>query len=545
MYICSNCAGHLKYDIKTKKLLCESCGSDFPVGRIDESKLFKKEDSSYSTTKQADDLYSTYVFSCPQCGGEIRNDNNEAASFCLYCGASNVLEGRLSDEKKPDYILPFSIDKEQCKEIYRKFAKKKIFAPSDFMTEGKAEGFRGIYMPYWIYNIEQKGKISLKGEKTRTKGDLKFYEEYALTGDLDARYEGLMYDASSSFYDDYSQCISPFDMKEAVLFDSSYLAGFYADTYDVGDNVYTEEALKIVNDITYNDHVKNSFKAVKPNTPKDLTQTLNSDAYDKKSALLPVWFMSVRYKDRMLYSAINGQTGEIASDIPISITKYLIGSLILFVPIFLVLNIFLSLNGTKIAVASSLVSIAVGIIYATMSKKLRKIETKENDKGYVFLHPEEFDLKELEEKEKTKEEIKKEGKKGSTYIVIAVILIYLAGQVGFPLYFFFASVGFSLLTRCFGVLLQIACAVVFFINMSGKNKEVRSHRFAFLAPFFAGIASAMTIVLLPVNDLYYYIVSIMALVAVIISAIELVKRYNELISRPIPQFKRKGGDDNA
>lgn len=555
MYICKNCAGHLKYDIKEEKLVCESCNSMFPIGEIKESKQFEKDKTQKSDSfeeqyivdgAEVSDTYETYIFTCPQCGGEIRCDYNEAATFCPYCGASNVLEGRLAREKKTEYIIPFKIDKEKCKEIYKKYAKRKIFAPSDITKEGVVDGFRGIYMPYWSYEINQSGNIELKGEQTRYSGNYTYYDEYKLEGIIDGSYEGIVFDASSSFYDDYSQCISPFDIKDIKNFDSSYMAGFYADTYDVDGEIYEEEALDIAGRIAYDDYVKKGFSK-KIKEPVSIPNALNTRCSEKKSALLPVWFMAYKYKGRILYSAINGQTGEIAADIPISIKKYIIGSLILCIPIFIVLNMFLSLNGPKIALLASLTAIIAGIIYAVMSSKLRKIESKEKDKGYVFAHRKEFesDFEEKMQNEKEIDGLKKEIFSVTGMIVIVVVAVLVFSFLAVPAIYLFVLLGTDMFIRILGLISLVANTVVFIINLSKKNKSVRNHRLAMLFPFTAGLVSSLMLIVSPAFDMFYYIAAVVTLSAMIVSVIVLADRYNELISRPMPQFKREGGDDNA
>ena len=76
-----------------------------------------------------------------------------------------------------------------------------------------------------------------------------------------------------------------------------------------------------------------------------LTPTVDN----KVLTMMPVWFMSIRHKehgkeDRISYVAVNGQTGEAAGDLPISLGKYLIGSAILAAAIFALMFFTVSLN---------------------------------------------------------------------------------------------------------------------------------------------------------------------------------------------------------
>jgi hypothetical protein len=61
-------------------------------------------------------------------------------------------------------------------------------------------------MPYEIYDIESHDNFEATGEKySHRAGDYIIYNVYKITGKLDANYDGLSYDLSSSYSDDVSQ----------------------------------------------------------------------------------------------------------------------------------------------------------------------------------------------------------------------------------------------------------------------------------------------------------------------------------------------------
>ena len=120
--------------------------------------------------------------------------------------------------------------------------KHSIFAPKELRDPSYIDSFRGIYMPYWAFYISQKGSLSLNGKKTSRRGDYIITDHYALTGDLDAYYKGLSYDASSSFDDNISEELAPYNLKGMKAFTPAYLSGFYADTSDVDAKVYQGDA---------------------------------------------------------------------------------------------------------------------------------------------------------------------------------------------------------------------------------------------------------------------------------------------------------------
>ena len=305
MLSCPNCGGNLKFDIPSQQLSCEHCHTLFDPYDFDG----KTSDAEESKTFDGD--YEVTIFTCPQCGGEILSTDNAAAGFCSFCGASTILYSRISHEKRPNYIIPFQKTKEQCKEAYARRMKHSIFAPKELRDPSYIDSFRGIYMPYWAFYISQKGSLSLNGKKTSRRGDYIITDHYALTGDLDAYYKGLSYDASSSFDDNISEELAPYNLKGMKAFTPAYLSGFYADTSDVdakvyqGDAEYTasaETTERIASDGTFADF---TMDTIRPEQLHTKTETIDS-------TMFPVWFLSYRKKDRVtdVLSFPLGQNGH-------------------------------------------------------------------------------------------------------------------------------------------------------------------------------------------------------------------------------------------
>ena len=60
------------------------------------------------------------VYICQSCGGEITADKNTGATTCPFCGNRVVLKGQFEGALKPDYVIPFKLDKKAAKEAYYK-----------------------------------------------------------------------------------------------------------------------------------------------------------------------------------------------------------------------------------------------------------------------------------------------------------------------------------------------------------------------------------------------------------------------------------------
>ena len=205
MYNCPNCSGNLSFDIATQKLMCDYCKT-----QIDPYEYEKAQDAEVS------DVFGVTVFTCPQCGGEIMTTNVTAAGFCTYCGASTILDSRMREEKRPAHIIPFSHTKEDCRKSYSSLVGRALFAPRALRDPEYLDRFRGIYIPYWVYDYKMEGDLHLKGTKSYRRGDYKITENYSMTGQVNAVYSGLTHDASSSFDDTVAASIAPYEASKLI-----------------------------------------------------------------------------------------------------------------------------------------------------------------------------------------------------------------------------------------------------------------------------------------------------------------------------------------
>jgi len=371
MFSCPNCGGNLKFDIPSQQLSCEYCHT--------QADPYSFEDKAQDSFMQQD--FEATIFTCPQCGGEILSTDTSAAEFCSFCGASTILHSRLVKEKRPNYIIPFKQTKEDCKKAYSAMMKKAFFAPDALKNPKYIDSFRGIYMPYWAFYMTQQDGFSLKGTKSYRRGNYVYTDHYALEGDIEAYYKGLSYDASSSFDDNISEKIAPYDVKGMKAFTPAFLSGFYADTADVSSEVYESDATQIARNHSVSQIYQERAFTGYSMSPLMEEDSLNTTTQSVDSTMFPVWFMSYRNAGRVAYATVNGQTGKVVADLPIDAKKYLIGSLILALPIFLLLNLFFTVIPSVLLIISTILALLTCIIYAVELVQLRKKEKGLEDKG--------------------------------------------------------------------------------------------------------------------------------------------------------------------
>ena len=544
MYNCPNCSGNLSFDIASQKLMCDYCKT-----QLDPYEYEKTRDA------EENDMFGVTVFTCPQCGGEIMTTNVTAAGFCTYCGASTILDSRMSSEKRPAHIIPFTRTKEDCRKAYSSLVRKALFAPRELRDPEFLDRFRGIYIPYWVYNYSFGGNMDLTGVKSYRRGDYKITEHYRLSGEVSADYKGLTHDASSSFDDNVAAGIAPFEAARLQPFTPSILCGFYADAPDVDSSVYEEDILDAISEDSISRlsgaPVYRDAGVRMPSTGefkgKLRGPSLNVREEKPVCAYLPVWFLTYRKNDRVAYAVMNGSTGKITADLPVEPVKYLLGSLLLAIPIFAVLAFFFTMTGQMVLTASSVLALISLVFYGTEIAAISKKDSRSGDKGFRS------DSADSAADEKADSF---DGKKiSSRFSKIGGTLIWVAAVIFIVIPRFLDILG-SLVTDHLhltgfkiygGISLALLLGAVIYAFSGAKTEMAKKNLLLHaLGSILAVVASAAVLIWNPVSDLWFYGGSILAAVGVCLTFMGIIGKYNILATRPLPTFyDRKGGNDRA
>ncbi len=532
MYECPNCAGNLQFDIDCQQLLCRHCNTT-----VDPYSFQKEKDAEEATE------YDVTVFSCPQCGGTILSEDTTAATFCSFCGASTILDSRIKKERRPARIIPFTRTKEDCKKAYAKMMRRAIFAPGELKKAEHIDKFRGIYMPYWIFSFENKGEISFNGTRSHQRGDYLHTKHYTLQSYVDASYQGISYDASAAFSDNLSSAIAPFDLTQEKPFTPSFLSGFYADTSDVDKWVYQGEAQDMALEDGFRYISKNSvcrWHHVADKNESSLKNALRPECTSHDLVMLPVWFLSYRNGDRVAYAVVNGQTGKAAADLPVDRKKYIIGSLLLALPIFILFNLFFTVKPDILLWLSLLLAFICGVISSVQMSHIRRKDSGEDDRGLVHKNSKATGWVNYADTGRRKKSMGS-AMGGILFTIVSTILAVMILPN-----FLIAE----LARGGKGAVTGVAALILFAGIMMGPkikklNISMKDMLSGLAKPAAVILFSLLILLIHPASDLYYYGGVIAALCVVIWNLLDIIGRYNVLATRKLPQFNRRGGDDNA
>ena len=328
-YKCPCCAAPITYDGAKQKMACASCGNDYEVADVEEfNKAMAVEpqsdfvwDMSDNGSLDAEDGVS--AFSCPSCGGEIVSDGNTVATHCPYCDSPAIMPSQVSGVNKPDFVIPFKLDKEVAKQKYAEFTSKKILLPKSFKSSSKIEDITGMYVPFWLFDCDTDSKITYRAETREHWSDSDYNytrtNHYMIFRAGQVGFNKVPIDGSAKMDDAYMEAIEPFDYNELVPFSTSYLSGHLADKFDVSSDECVVRA---------NERIKNSTIDLFRDTVKGYStvsvasSNINLQNGSVKYALLPVWTLNTKYKDEIYSFAMNAQTGKFIGKLPISWGKF-------------------------------------------------------------------------------------------------------------------------------------------------------------------------------------------------------------------------------
>lgn len=334
-YKCPTCNAAIIYDPKNKMWNCEYCGNKYTIEDLKKHNNAKKIEVS---EEEANVEYVSYH--CKDCGAEIIADAQTSATFCVYCGNTAILKNKLVGKFAPDLIIPFKMDKQVAIDEFKNLSKGRPLMPKFFNDEKNIEKIKGIYIPFWFYDICVDGDITLRAEDISTwhSGDYRYTktDTYTLVRDGSMNFYKIPIDGSTRFDNDTMNSLEPFIYSQLEEFNYAYLSGFYAEKYDqTADELYNLAANRAIESAK-----ETMSKSTKVYSTKVITkENLKPIPLDKKYALLPVWMVNVKYKDKLYLFAMNGQTGEFIGDIPIDKKKAVLYSILTFVISFIIITI--------------------------------------------------------------------------------------------------------------------------------------------------------------------------------------------------------------
>lgn len=338
----------------TDELICLYCRNEWSSERVEEQfGLGAGIDHLQGTVLASGakdiraDTATLVSFKCPGCGAEVTiNTANAMTARCHWCRHVLGVNEQVPNGAVPDAVLSFHIKKDDAVARIRQFVgKRQLFALKEFKQQFTPENVIGVYLPYMIVDGNVSADVAGQGEiKTREyergsgNNKEKYYDAdvYQVKRHVDFTIDDLPLESSAergnfdtrANTNNIINAILPFDTKNAVKWNASYLAGFSSEKRD--QNVERlrprlEDELLSIARAQVEDSVRRYGRGVRWEQ-----EHLEVHGTRWVSMYLPVWLYSYQQGGKgglLHYIAVNGRTGETMGSVPVQQWKLILTAL--------------------------------------------------------------------------------------------------------------------------------------------------------------------------------------------------------------------------
>jgi len=236
---------------------------------------------------------------------------------CPCCGNAQIVKARLSGLLKPDWVIPFKLDKEVAVSALKKFCHGKRLLPSSFKEEKRVESVQSLYLPFWLFDAKARGHIRYRATRVNSWSDSRFHytktEYYSVVRDGVLDFEKIPVDGSDKMDDAYMDAIEPFEYADLKDFNTAFLAGHTAEKFDVNVEQSKERASGRIK-TSVEDQFKRSVTGY--TSVKTENSNVNIEGSKVHYSLFPVWVLNTLHKGKSYVFMMNGQTGRLAGRLP-------------------------------------------------------------------------------------------------------------------------------------------------------------------------------------------------------------------------------------
>lgn len=273
-------------------------------------------------------------FRCEGCSSEVSVDPDQRAYVCPFCDSAYVVEFSPAETNRqpPEFVIGFGVDKERARACFQQWiGEGGWFRPGDLRRTASIDRLRGVYLPFWTfamqtdsvwrarigeywYRTETYTTTGANGKlETRTR-QVRETEWWDLQGRHHRYYSGYMVSGSRGLTQEEAERIGPFNLPALRRYAPHYLAGWAAEEYSVS----AVEALQRCQQEFY----RRERRHVAEFLPGDCHDSLQVSTEFRKVTsdlcLLPVYVVAYRYGGRLYRFLVNGQTGRVTGERPVS-----------------------------------------------------------------------------------------------------------------------------------------------------------------------------------------------------------------------------------
>lgn len=271
------------------------------------------------------------VYHCESCGSERSIPGDQVGLTCPFCGSEAVNEGATETRViQPAGLLPFAISKEDAYQKFKKWLGMGWFHPNNLSRLASLEKIQGVYLPFWTFDASTYSQWSAQAgyyyyetryvtdaNGNRRAQQVRKVRWESVSGNFQHFFDDVLVIASQGVDQSLAHKVYPYDLTQLVNYDAHYLLGWETELYqhDIKDSYQTADQ------IMDGEIAQMIVRLIPGDTHRFLKIRTQKDRLTYKHLLLPSWVAGYRYKGKVFQFLVNGQTGRIGGNKPLSAWK--------------------------------------------------------------------------------------------------------------------------------------------------------------------------------------------------------------------------------
>jgi len=329
---CPSCGAKMTWSPEADALACDHCGHKMEVPRSAAATILERplEEAGEAARGLGRELR---VAQCKNCGARVTFEDVATSLECLFCGSANVLAQEANrNALRPESLVPLDVGREDVQAKLSAWTRALWFRPNA-LKQLKAFEAQGVYVPCWTFDCHvdsewsadaghyywttQVVPVMVNGKLTMRAQPVRKVRWVPAWGNRRDDYDDVLVHASEGVPVALVERLGGFDTQRLVPYRPEYLAGWHAEEYQLDlehawergqTRVVEQQERRCAGDVPGDTH-----RALRVhNTIRDVRW---------KHVLLPLWTVSYRHAGKVYTVLVNGQTGQVHGEAPLSWAK--------------------------------------------------------------------------------------------------------------------------------------------------------------------------------------------------------------------------------
>jgi hypothetical protein len=351
---CPDCGGEMEWNAGKQVFACPFCGfiSKEQPGGPDATGEIREHDLEATINAVGDErrgygTQSVHV-KCTSCQAISVFEPGRVAQRCAFCGSpSLVAYEETRDPITPESLLPVKLSEAQVRDLLKQWYASRWFAPDALRRRALTDTLQGIYLPYWTFDARAYSQWTAESgdhywdtelfsdaNGNRQTRQVQKTRWYPSSGELNHFFDDDLVPGTVGVRIDLLRSVEPFPTDQLKAYDAAYVRGWVVERYQVDLRRASDTSRAAMDQAMYS----MCGQQVPGDTYRNLNVDTRYDARTFKHILVPVWLVTYTLGARTFQTIVNGYTGRIAGDRPISWMKIFC---YVILPILVILGLFL------------------------------------------------------------------------------------------------------------------------------------------------------------------------------------------------------------